>query len=200
MKKVWHIAFAAVAALLAVGCEDDVDFFTRQQDSIVRYLTSSRRLIAEEERGDVIEENPAFYTSFERMTYRHIPTYYDEGRDALPQVDMGKKLELTFDAFVFSGSEPQLSACYWSNSTKTIEALKTAGNDFADLEWSTEPLVVTLGETPLIAGLERGLVGCREKDSVQIYMTYKTAYGKELLGTVPKQSPVAWYVKILSVK
>ncbi len=199
MKRILYIALLAVAALATAGCDDQEDMFTKQQEGIVRYLTSTRRLIAEEEVGNVIEDNPAFYTAYGRELYRHIPTYYNEGRDALVEVVPGSRITIDFDAFVFDNSEPSLSSCYWSNTAKTIGTLE-ASNPHAKLDWEVAPLALTVGETSMIEGLREALVGCREQDSVQIYMTYKKAYGKKLVGTVPKYSAVAWYIKILSVE
>ena len=42
-------AVMVMGALLTSGCNKDEDMLTKQKDAIVRYLTSSRRLVAEEE-------------------------------------------------------------------------------------------------------------------------------------------------------
>ena len=198
MKRFFYISFLALA-LLATGCTDEEDYFLSQQNTMLRYLTSSRRLIAEEEIGNVIEETPQFYTTFGRSTYRFIPTYYDEGREDWQRVDVGSTVEILFDAYVFSGSEPSKSAIYWSNIPTTISTLENSNNKQASLTWSTEPLSFRVGNGDVIAGLDQALVGCYSQDSVQLYMSYNMAYGSELVGTVPKMSAVAWYIKILNV-
>lgn len=201
MKRIFGIAVTAVAALVVLcGCDDKEDIFTSQQTSIVRYLTSTRRLIAESEIDNVVEDNPAFYTEIGRSAYRHIQNYYEDGRDGRLEIEYGDSLQIAFDAYVFSGSEPATSNVYWSNIETTISKLVADnGNSFAQLNWSTEPLAIKLGSTEMIKGVEQALAGCREQDSVQVYMTYNMAYGKKLLGTVPKNSSVAWYIKILNV-
>lgn len=198
MKRLLGIAVFALAFLY--GCGDDEDVFTKQQTDIVRYLTSTRRLIPESEVENVIENNPAFYTEFGRSTYRYITTYYNADREEWSEVEQGSTVDLLFDAYVFGSSEPSLREVYWSNVGSTISALESQSvNPIAHLDWSTEPLTVTVGSTKMIKGLEQALVGCRDQDSVQIYMTYNMAYGKSLVGTVPKNSSVAWYIKILRV-
>ncbi len=198
MKRLFGIAIFAFVFLC--GCGDDEDVFTTQQTSIVRYLTSTRRLVAESEVDNVIENNPAFYTEHGRSTYRYITTYYNEDRGEWSEVQPGGTVDLLFDAYVFDGSEPSLKNVYWSNVGSTISALESQSvNPVAHLDWTAEPLVVTVGSTKMIKGLEQALVGCRDQDSVQIYMTYNMAYGKHLVGTVPKNSSVAWYIKILRV-
>lgn len=198
MKRFWGILLAFASILSS--CAESEDVYTSQQSFIVQYLTSTRRLISVDEVGYVIEENPAFYTVHGSSAYRYIPTYYDAGRDGLNEVVWGSTVEIRFDAYVFSGSEPSSSNLYWSNVPETIADLESDSvNPYAQLAWSTDPLVIKLGETKVIEGLEQALPGCRDQDSVQVYMTYNMAYGDRLVGTVPKKSSVAWYMKILSV-
>lgn len=190
--------FLTILILLATlaGCKQE-DTLLSERDKIEKYLTSSRRMVADTELGNVIEDNPAFYSLFGRYAYRHIVNYYDAGREDRPVAEWGDRLEIRFDAYTFTGSEPSTSAIYWSNDAETIQELgKKSGNT---LDWSTEPLAITLGTTAILEGLERTLPGCHEADSVQVFMTSNLAYGKQLIGVVPKNSMVAWYIKIEKV-
>lgn len=193
MKKILTILFLLP---LLVGCKEE-DTLLTERDKIEKYLTS-RNMVAEESIGDVIEDNPAFYSTFGRYAYRHIVNYYDAGREDRPIVEWGDKVQIKFfNAYIFSGSEPSTSAIYWSNIPEVIEDLgRKSGNT---LDWPTEPLTITLGTTRILEGLERTLAGCHEADSVQVYMTSNLAYGKELIGVVPKNSMVAWYMRIEKV-
>ena len=160
---------------MIVGCTEENTLLT-ERDKIVKYLTSSRRMVEESELDSVIEEHPAFYNVFGRYAYRHIVNYYDADRESRPQVAWGDRLELRFTAYVFSGTEPNTSAIYWSNVPEVIEELGSKSDN--TLDWSTEPLVVNLGSSKLLEGLERALPGFYEADSVQVYMTSNLAYGK----------------------
>ncbi len=181
---------------LLVGCKEE-DTLLTERDKIEKFLTSSRRMVAEENLGDVIENNPAFYSTFGRYAYRYIVNYYDEGREDRPIAEWGDNLQIRFNAYIFSGSEPATSAIYWSNIPEIIEQLgKRSGNT---LDWSKEPLTIKLGTTRILEGLERTLAGCHEADSVQVFMTSNLAYGDELIGVVPKKSMIAWYMKIEKV-
>ena len=193
MKKFLTILFLLP---LLVGCSNE-DTLLSERDKIEKYLTSTRHMVAEENKDDVIEAEPAFYSLFGRYAYRHIVNYYDEGREDRPVVEWGDRLQISFTAYTFTGSEPATSAIYWSNVPEIIEQLgKKSGNT---LDWSTEPLTIILGTTDIIEGLERTLPGCHEGDEVQIYMTSSLAYGKHLVGVVPKTSMVAWYITIEKV-
>ena len=179
-----------------VSCNNE-DILLTERDKIEKYLTSSRGLVPEEELSNTIEEEPQFYSTFGRYAYRYIINYYDAERDNRPMVEWGDRVEVRFNAYTFTGTEPSASAIYWSNVPTIIEQLgsKSTGT----LDWSTEPLSITLGNTKVLEGLELALPGCREADSVQVFMTSNLAYGKQLIGTVPKNSMVAWYMKIEKV-
>ena len=190
MKKFLAILFLLP---LLVSCEQE-DTLLSERDKIEKYLTSSRRMVEKSEVGNVIEDNPAFYEIFGRYAYRHIVNYYDEGREDKPVVEWGDKVEIRFDAYTFTGSEPAISNLYWSNIHETIVDVGDKSN--YTLDWSEEPLTIVLGQTEILEGLELTLPGCHEADSVQVYMTSNLAYGKKLIGVVPKTSMVAWYMKI----
>ena len=193
MKKFLAILFLLP---LLVSCEQE-DTLLSERDKIEKYLTSSRRMVEKSEVGNVIEDNPAFYEIFGRYAYRHIANYYDEGREDKPAVEWGDKVEIRFDAYTFTGSEPAISNLYWSNIHETIIEVGDKSN--YTLDWSEEPLTIVLGQTEILEGLELTLPGCHEADSVQVYMTSNLAYGKKLIGVVPKNSMVAWYMKIEKV-
>jgi hypothetical protein len=205
MKKFLAIIFV-LAAL--VGCDQE-DILLSERDLIENYLTETRRMVVEEELGNVIQENPPFYNVFGRYAYRHIVNYYDADRENRPVVDKGDKIEIRFNAYILKVptsskkvQEPSKEDIYWSNNPDIIEALgnKVIGNGTINtLDWPTELLTIKLGESKILEGLERTLPGCREADSVQVYMTSNQAYGKQLIGVVPKNSMVAWYMKIEKV-
>jgi hypothetical protein len=193
MKKFFAILFLLP---LLVSCEQE-DTLLSERDKIEKYLTSSRGMVIESELGNVIKEDPPFYNVFGRYAYRHIVNYYDEERKDRPIVEWGDNLQIRFNAYTFSGSEPSTTAIYWSNVPEVIIQL---GNKSSNtLDWPTEPLTIKLGTTRILEGLEHTLPGCHEADSVQVYMTSNYAYGKELIGVVPKNSMVAWYMRIEKV-
>ena len=88
---------------MIVGCTEENTLLT-ERDKIVKYLTSTRRMVEESELDSVIEEHPTFYNVFGRYAYRHIVNYYDADRESRPQVAWGDRLELRFTAYVFSGT------------------------------------------------------------------------------------------------
>ena len=179
------------AVLMAVACNDE-DTLLTERDNIEKFLTSTRRMVVEEERENTIENNPPFYTIFGRYAYRYIVNFYESGREDRVVVESGDEIEVLFSAYTFTGSEPSSSKPYWSNVPEVIASLGKHG----ELAWSAEPLIMRLGSTDIIEGLDRSLVGCREQDSVQIFMTSSMAYGRKLIGSEPKNASLAWYMRI----
>jgi hypothetical protein len=194
MRRICYTLLAMV--LFATGCNKE-DMTFAQHEQIVKYLTSTLGLIAEEELGGVIESQPKFYSTFDRYTYRYVVSYYDEGRDERAKVRQGSTVEFHFDAYVIKDGRP--TTIYWSNTQSTYDEFRKENPNFT-VDWSLEPLRVKVGTTSMLRGLELALPGCREKDSVQVFMTYNMADGKNIVGQVPKNSAVAWYMKIDKVE
>ena len=195
--KIW-IAFVVAASLLfSVACGDEaVDVAETQRNSIVSYLTSSHspRLINKKDVGQALEKNPPFYEQVEYNTFRYIDDYYNPERESRVQVAEGDEVELTFTAYIFSGSKPAVSAIYLTNDQVQIDALQNTGLNVE--YWKAEPLKVKIGQTNIIKGVEVSLIGCREGDSVEVYMTLDAAYGDDVVGVVPLESSVVWYYTI----
>lgn len=188
-------------AIAFVSCKNDTDtVLTKQQDAIEKYLTSSHtpKLINETEVASSLEENPPFFTRWDLDIYRYIATYYDEGRENRDEIYRGTTFEIVYTAYLFNGNKPSVADMYATNNPDSITELTQAGLN-TSYEWSTEPMRITLGSSDLVSGLETALEGCREGDSVEIYLTYLEAYGNNYIGKVPSKSSVVWYIDIVDV-
>jgi hypothetical protein len=205
MKVFRRIAYLGAVALIAmaiVSCSNENDtVLTSQQTSISRYLTSSHqpKLIPESEIANALDNEPQFYTNWELDIYRYIATYYDEGRDEWAEVTSRSQIEIVYTAYVFPNAKPTVANMYATNDPDSLAELEKLGLN-TEYEWTTDPMVVTLGKEEILPGLETALVGCREGDSVEIYLTYDQAYGKHYVGKVPAKSAVVWYIDIIDVK
>jgi hypothetical protein len=200
------------AAMLGVGCNNDEKSIESQRTYIERYLTSSHnpRLIAKEDIENSPEYNPAFYERFGMDTYRYIATYYDSGRNERTEVMMGSEIEIRYTAYKFAGRKPSTSAIYMTNDPEQIAELVEDGlnTDYWPEEpsgepiiiWSEEPMKIKLGTTKIIKGLEISLLGCREGDIAEVYMTQPASYDNKDMGIVEKSSAIMWEYTILSVK
>lgn len=205
MRRLYNVAIMVVVALAAafvVSCSNENDtVLTGQQSKIGSYLTSSHqpRLIPESEVSASLDSEPQFYTQWGLDIYRYIATYYDEGRDEWQEVTSRSQIEIVYTAYVFTNSKPTVANMYATNDPDSIAELENLGLN-TEYEWTTDPMVVTLGKEEILPGLETALVGCREGDSVEIYLTYDEAYGKHYVGMVPAKSAVVWYIDIVDVK
>ena len=190
----------AMCLVVVTACNDDeIDLAGNQRTAIVNYLGSSHqpRLINISDVPNSREAKPAFYERLDYNTFRYIASYYDEGRKERRAVEMGDVVSLTYIACVFTGSKPSLGSVYATNDASVISQLGDGGlnTEF----WSTAPLQVKIGQTDIIKGVELSLIGCREGDSVEAYMTLDAAYGDDVVGVVPENASVVWFYTIDSV-
>ena len=189
-----------VCLAFVAGCNDDeVDVAENQRTAIVSYLTSSHspRLIDIRDVPNSMDAKPAFYERLEYNTYRYIASYYDQGREAKRMVREGDEVSLTYIACRFTGGQPSIANVYATNDASVLAELREAGlnTEF----WPMEPLKVKIGQTQIIKGVALSLVGCREGDVVEAYMTLDAAYGDDVVGVAGDESAIAWFYTIDSV-
>lgn len=188
--------------MLGVACENETDTtLTSQQDSISKYLKSSHqpRLIPEAEIGSSLDDQPQYYSQWGLDIYRYIATMYAEGRDQAKVIESGNRVKITYTAYLFKGSSPSIDNMYATNDPNSITKLQESGLN-TEYEWSTEPFEFTLGTGEILESLETALEGCREGDSVEIYLTFEAAYGKSYIGKIPSETSVVWFIDIVSVE
>ncbi len=186
----------------AVGCSSlDVDALETEQTKIVSFLTSSHspKLIAEGDIAASLDAEPEFYSTFGRTAYRYIGDYYNSERDARTVVEMGDKLTITFWCHDFSSyATPSSSNLYYTNDESYRDAFIEAGLNVE--YWSFEPREIILGEGEILNGVEIALVGCREGDYVEVYLTSNLAYTDGWIGVTTLDAPLAFICTIDSVE
>lgn len=195
----------AIIAMATASCSNENDtVLISQQNAITKYLSSSHqpKLIPEEEVAMSTENEPHFYTHWALDIFRYIATYYDEGREDKPEVMHNSEIEIVYTAYIFKSGKPTVNDMFATNDADSIAELEAVVKDGLNTsyEWTTDPMVIKMGTEQIMPGLETALKGCREGDSVEIYLTYDKAYGKHYIGMVPAKSSLVWYIDIISVK
>lgn len=188
------------ALLLLAGCSQEEETLPNQRNSIVSFLTSTLapQLISEEAVAESPDENPPFYTAKGNTVYRYISNYYDSGRASRAEVKSGSRVSITFRAYVFSMRNITDSDMpFFTNDPDLEQALYEAG--LTPGVWKFEPMELTLGQSGIIKGLELALLGCRQGDEVECYMTYNMAYGDTNFATIPRESAVAIFFTVNGV-
>lgn len=188
------------ALLLLAGCSQEEETLPNQRNSIVSFLTSTHapQLISEEAVAESPDENPPFYTAKGYTVYRYISNYYDSGRASRAEVKSGSRVSITFRAYVFSMRNITDSDMpFFTNDPDLEQALYEAG--LTPGVWKFEPMELTLGQSGIIKGLELALLGCRQGDEVECYMTYNMAYGDTNFATIPRESAVAIFFTVNGV-
>ena len=183
----------ALALAALVSCSDEEDILPQQQEKIVSYLTRSHTptLLSEQDAAQSLDNDP-------------------------PEVSEGSRVELTFSLYDFTAySTPKPNECLYSNDTTIINRLVEGGLNpryWVECDLYGVPLrdefgqfvplrqTLQIGGGATLSGLQAALVGCREKDVVELYMTYNQAYGEKLImGLMTKQCPVAFFCTINKV-
>lgn len=188
------------ALLLLAGCSQEEETLPNQRNSIVSFLPSTHapQLISEEAVAESPDENPPFYTAKGNTVYRYISNYYDSGRASRAEVKSGSRVSITFRAYVFSMRNITDSDMpFFTNDPDLEQALYEAG--LTPGVWKFEPMELTLGQSGIIKGLELALLGCRQGDEVECYMTYNMAYGDTNFATIPRESAVAIFFTVNGV-
>ncbi len=198
--KIRNILIASLLLLGACGGED-TDLIDDQREDIVYFLTSkhSPTLIAESEVAESLDDDPEFYSVFNNNTYRYIQDYYSADRESRTEAKSGDTLWITFWCYDFSAyTTPSDSYLYYTNDPDYEVAFQSAGlnTEF----WSFEPQKIVLGEGDILNSIEKALVGCKEDDFVEIYLTYNAAYGSNWIGVTNLEEPIAFFCTIESIE
>lgn len=197
MKRIFATLIFALP-LLFCGCSEEEDILPEQRQKIVSYLerTHSPALIPESQVETGSQQR--FYTMSGSTVYRYIDNFYRDGRSELPEVTAAAKATITFRAYVFAFSNITDSTFpFYSNDPALQQAYEDMG--LTPGAWSFEPLTLDM-RGDILNGLRHALLGCREGDIVEAYMTYNIAYGDKYVSTIPRESPVAWFFTVESVE
>ena len=204
MKALRNLLLAATL-LLSAACSKDEDILSDQQRRMESFLTATHtpRLVAE---TDVEEgtEHP-YYTPLGNTVYRYIENAYNPDRAARPEVTESSVVTIVFRAYEFAyanivtdGSritmpfytnDPELESLFYDESVGLTPGL-----------WRFEPLVIDLRSDNILKGLRLALIGCRERDRAEAYMTYNMAYGSDYFGILDKETPIAIFFTVQHVE
>lgn len=193
----------ALGALLC-GCSQEDEILPNQQSRIVSFLqsTHSPRLIPAAEAVEG-EELP-YYTTSGNTVYRYIANAFAPDRETRPEVTRSSVATLTFRAYEFSyanivTSGTTVTMPFYTNDPLLESAFERIPG-FNPEFWHFEPLRIEMAHADILKGLRLALLGCREGDEVEAYMTYNMAYDDENFGIIPRETPIAVFFTVNSVE
>lgn len=206
-----RIATLITAALLLLGScsKEDEDVLLKQKERMISYLESTHnpRLVAEMEVEEGVEQ--PFYTVVGDGAYRYIDGYYNPDRPNRKEVTAQSKVTITFSAYLFNFTNittdgSRITLPYYSNNPLYEELfyrpVEEGGAGLTPGAWSFEPLVIDLKSASIIEGLRLALIGCRERDRVEAYMTFNMAYGDHYLNIIGREQPIAYFFTVDTVE
>lgn len=198
----WNIAKIMLLGALFVGCSETEDTNLEQREDIMEYLEDdhSPRLISESEAAESLDSESPFYTMGGYTTFRYIGDYYNEARESMAQIEKGSTISIIYTLYNFEDyAEPTESDILISNDEAQIALLEVINGGLNTTYWSTDPLTFKVGSGKLFSSVENLLVGCREGDVVEFYMTLEEAYGTSEVGIATVEAPLALFCEILTV-
>lgn len=198
MKKLSAILLA-LPLVLCGACSEEEETLPQQRERIVSYLTSTHSPTLVAESAVDTESQQAFYTTSGNPVYRYIDNYYDPARPGRTEVTASSKVTITFRAYVFNFANITDSTFpFYSNDPLLKSAYEEMG--LTSGAWSFEPLQIDMRSGNIIKGLRLALLGCRQGDEVEAYMTYNMAYGDTNFSTIERESPLAWFFTVDAVE
>ncbi len=202
--KLWFRIYILALLGLGVACSSEDEEYDTQSEYIVSFLESkhSPTLISYQEAITSIDEDLPFYTEFINSSYRYIRDYYDSSRDGKSEITSSSTITITYWVYDFSGySQPDeyTTEPIYTNDPTLEDALIALGLNTT--WWDFSPKIIKLSsEDSIIIGAREALIGCKEGDFVEIYMTYNTAYGDNIVGVIEKMTPMAMFCRVDSVE
>ena len=139
-----------------------------------------------------------FYSTFGRWSYRYIYHYYDSERQTRPEAEIGDEVDLVFWVYLFENRAITASTMpiYTNDRSGPKNFRSRTRYEILEFRTPSRPCRRRLFRRRV----ELSLPGCREKDTVEVYMTYNMAYGDALINFIPEQSPIAVFYTIDSVR
>ncbi|MFI3327597.1 MAG: hypothetical protein SNH79_02700 [Rikenellaceae bacterium] len=200
ISKISLIATLLLSSVALLGCDKGVDDNETQRDYIISYLTTSHspKLIAESELASSLDFEPAFYTPYGQYAFRYIADFYSSSRESEKQVDSGSKVTLTFSLYGFTSSGVSTTLPLYSNDATLESSYIAAGLNTA--LWDFEPLEITIGESNILSSIQDGLIGCRNGDYVEFYLTRNITYNGDITGLVSFDEAVLFICTIENVE
>jgi hypothetical protein len=126
--------------------------------------------------------------------YRYVANGEREGRDAEPEIAVGDEVWFDFEARLFNSSSGA-GTLFYTNKPALIASM--SGSE--TLAWPAEVQKIRLGIDPLLVGVADGMAGCRQGDSVALFILSDRAYGSKPMGVVPQNTAVAYVLNIRNV-
>ena len=176
--KVWMI-LAAAALLLSCSKESRELVYTNQEKSIESFI------------GKQMAADPGL-----RVVYNGHATRLVMVEGEGPEVTARGKVSVYFAGYDFSSGSVDSNRLFATNSRDVASSSRWSLSDDSVFE----VLDLDLTDKELLQGLRDGLEGVREGEECYILFSGKYAFGKNKIGTIPANAPLAFRIWVLSVE
>lgn len=189
------LLLVCLALPVLAACGEDEDTVNKDRTAIETYLNGNTYL--REFEPEVIDD----------AVYKIVENAGRDGYDDAAVLEKGDRVEFYYEGYVFGTSlnlapgTANISLPFATNNPELLADLtdpeKMGDNPLWDLEyWPDDPVEATVGSTSFVKGVQRGLPGSREGDSVLLFFTYDLGYGDKLFPSIPKNSTIVFRIII----
>lgn len=180
MRTLRYIVLTAVC-LLTLSCTKAQRELTyaNQESAIDRFITNQKKTYPD---ARVVYNDGAV-----RMVL-------SEGTDV--ELNARGTVEFYFAGYDFSAGGVSNDKLFATNNPEFAESIGWKLSDGSTFTLQK----VNLGDTDILEGLKRGLVGVRADEDCYILFSGKYAYGKSSIGTIPANAPLVFRVWVKTVE
>ncbi len=203
LKRMTFATLLLCVAAFVCGCEADSDIEDNesQKETIVSYLEGSHSptLIAESDVASSLYDDPEFYIRYGNFAFRYIEDYYNVERDTKSEVKAGSTILINFRLYEFTGSSISSDTLPVYTNESIYESMYIDAGLNTE-HWTFSPMEIVVGRTTLLTSIQEGLIGCKEGDVVELYMTRNMAYDDDVVGLVDQWASLVFFCTILNVE
>lgn len=136
------------------------------------------------------------YDSIDRKMFRLFINEVDNSANEAVAAGDSIYIDYILSEFSTSGSSDNgRGGVFYTNMPSIVNADEVLDPTY----WPTDRKGLALGSTPLVGGLNMGLPGCHEGDTVLFFLPSALNFGSRQVGMVPPETPVVWTLIIKEV-
>ncbi len=190
------VAAAFLVAMSFAGCGDDSELQTKEEETILKFLTSKNYV--EDEDYTVIDGVYRIITGsvFDDMEDPEDPDAVVPPPANLPIIAARDEAAFFYVLYIFTGTgDSGAGPWIYTNDTGIIEQIKNLNSEY----WSKDPMRVTVGNGDVIKGIDVALSGCRLGDYITLIIPSRMGYGGEQIGNIGKDKMLLCQLVITEV-
>lgn len=176
---IFVISLIVMASCLACTKESRELMYAKQEESIDGFVKK------------MLEEDDSYAVTYNGGSVR-VTLRKGRGEELSPR----GSVTFTYAGYDFSRTSIGSSSLFATNSEDIASAAKWNITDTSMFR----PVTRNLATDKILVGLKNGLEGVQEGEDCYIFFSGKYAFGKEIIGTIPANAPLAFRVMVEAIE